>query len=138
MHISQATIALAFLAGVSQAQQSVPVRPPDSAARLGLVQARDSIRLSRRDAIALALQHNPQLEIARAQIGEAKARKVEAVSVPDPAATASLDQQPGLFQSNGAGQKNVGVALDVPFPNKLRLQGKVAQSDVDAAQYTYQ
>ena len=138
MHISQSTIALALVAGALQAQQPVPARPADTSARLGLVPSQDSVRLSRRDAIALALQHHPQLEIARAQIGEAKARKVEAVSIPDPAATASLDQQPGLFQSNSAGQKNVGVALAVPFPNKLRLQGKVAQSDVAAAEYSYQ
>jgi cobalt-zinc-cadmium efflux system outer membrane protein len=138
MHFSQSTIALAFFASALQSQQPVPASPAASMARLSSVQSQDSVRLSRRDAIALALQHNPQLEIARAQIGEAKARKVEAVSIPDPAATASLDQQPGLFQSNSAGQKNVGVALDVPFPNKLRLQGKVAQSDVDAAEYSYQ
>ena len=98
----------------------------------------DSARLSRREAIALALAHNPQLEIARAQIGEARARKVEAVSIPDPAVTASLDQQRGFFRSGSAGQKNVGVGLDVPFPNKLRLQGKIAQSDVQSAEFTYQ
>jgi len=94
--------------------------------------------LSRREAIALALAHNPQLEIVRAQIGEARARKVEAVSIPDPVAIASLDQQPGLFRSASAGQKNVGVGVVVPFPNKLRLQGKIAQSDVASAELTYQ
>src|SRR5689334_16434750 len=138
MHFSQSTIALAFFAGALQSQQPVPPSPAASIPRLGSVQSQDSVRLSRRDAVALALQHNPQLEIARAQIGEARARKVEAVSIPDPAATASLDEQPGLFRSNSAGQKNVGVALDIPFPNKLRLQGKVAQSDVASAEYTYQ
>jgi outer membrane protein TolC len=100
--------------------------------------APDSARLSRREAVALALAHNPQLEIARAQIGEARARKVEAVSLPDPALTASLDQQRRLFQSGAGGQKNVVLGLDIPFPNRLRLQGKVAQSDVQSSEYTYQ
>ena len=138
MHFIRSTIALAFVAGALQGQQPIKNSRADSISKLGLSNAADSARLSRREAIAMALAHNPQLEIARAQIGEAKARKVEAVSIPDPAATASLDQQRGIFQSGSAGQKNVGVAMDIPFPNKLRLQGKIAQSDVQSADLNYQ
>jgi outer membrane protein, heavy metal efflux system len=138
MYLTRSTIALAFFASALQAQQPVQNSRADSISRIGMSGTLDSARLSRREAIALALAHNPQLEIARAQIGEAKARKVEAVSIPDPAVIASLDQQPWLFRSASGGQKNVGVALDVPFPNKLRLQGKIAQSDVQSAEFTYQ
>ncbi|HEY8831988.1 MAG TPA: TolC family protein [Gemmatimonadaceae bacterium] len=138
MHLIRSAIALAFLAGALQAQQPVPKPRADSISALGVLQPLDSARLSRREAVALALANNPQLEVARAQIGEARARKVEAVSIPDPAATASLDQQRGLFQSGSAGQKNVGVGMVVPFPNKLRLQGKIAQADVRSAELTYQ
>ncbi|HXI98037.1 MAG TPA: TolC family protein, partial [Gemmatimonadaceae bacterium] len=138
MHYNRSTIVLAFFAGALQAQQPVPNSRADSIKVVGASDSLDSARLSRREAIALALAHNPQLEIARAQIGEAKARKVEAVSIPDPAAIASLDQQPGLFRSASGGQKNVGVGVVVPFPNKLRLQGKIAQSDVAAAELAYQ
>ncbi|HEX9084854.1 MAG TPA: TolC family protein [Gemmatimonadaceae bacterium] len=138
MHFTRPTIALAFFAGVLQAQQPVQTPRADSISRLGAPQPFDSARLSRREAIGLALGHNPQLEIARAQIGEAKARKVEAVSIPDPAATASLDQQRGIFRSGAGGEKNVGVGVLVPFPNKLRLQGKIAQSDVQSAELSYQ
>jgi outer membrane protein TolC len=138
MQFIRSTIALAFFATAVQAQQPVQSNRPDSISRLGMSAAPDSARLSRREAVELALAHNPQLEIARAQIGEARARKVEAVSIPDPAATASLDQQRRLFQSAAGGQKNVVIGLDIPFPNRLRLQGKVAQSDVQSAEYTYQ
>jgi outer membrane protein TolC len=138
MHFTRSTIALAFFAGALQAQQPVQNSRADSISRLGMSDTFDSARLSRREAIALALAHNPQLEIARAQIGEAKARKVEAVSIPDPAVTASLDQQRGVFQSGSAGQRNVGVGVFVPFPNKLRLQGKIAQSNVQSAEFSYQ
>jgi cobalt-zinc-cadmium efflux system outer membrane protein len=138
MHFTWSTIALALFAGVLQAQQPVQTDRADSISRLGTLQPLDSAKLSRRDAIALALAHNPQLEIARAQIGEAKGRKVEAVSLPDPAVIASLDQQRGVFRSGIGGQKNVGVGVVVPFPNKLRLQGKIAQSDVQSAQLSYQ
>jgi outer membrane protein TolC len=138
MRFTRPTIALAFFAGVLQAQQPVPTARADSISRLGMSQPPDSARLSRRDAIALALGHNPRLEIARAQIGEARARKVEAVSIPDPAVTASLDQQRGIFRSGIGGEKNVGIGVLVPFPNKLRLQGKIAQSDVQSAELSYQ
>jgi outer membrane protein TolC len=138
MHFTRSTIALAFFAGVLQAQQPVQPARADSISRLGISQPLDSARLSRREAIALALAHNPQLEIARAVVGEAKARKVEAVSIPDPAVTASLDQQRGIFRSGAGGEKNVGVGVLVPFPNKLRLQGKIAQSDVQSAELSYQ
>ncbi len=137
MHFTRSTIALAFFAGALQAQQPVQNARADSISRLGASQPLDSARLSRREAIALALAHNPQLEIARARIGEAKARKVEAVSIPDPAVIASLDQQRGIFRSGIGGQKNVGVGVLVPFPNKLRLQGKIAQSDVQSAELSY-
>ena len=137
MHFIRSAIALAILSRALQAQQPVPNPRADSISRLGVLHV-DSARLSRREAVALALANNPQLEVARAQIGEAKARKVEAVSIPDPAAAASLDQQRGFFQSGSAGQKNVGVGLVVPFPNKLRLQGKIAQADVQSAELTYQ
>jgi cobalt-zinc-cadmium efflux system outer membrane protein len=138
MHYTRSTIALAFFAGALQAQQPVQESRTDSISVVGVSDSLDFARLSRREAIALALAHNPQLEIARAQIGEAKARKVEAVSIPDPAAIASLDQQPGVFRSSSTGQKNVGVGVVVPFPNKLRLQGKIAQSDVASAELAYQ
>lgn len=138
MHFTRSTIALAFFAGALQAQQPAQTARSDSISRLGASQSPDSARLSRREAIALALEHNPQLEIARAQIGEAKGRKVEAVSLPDPAVIASLDQQRGIFRSGIAGQKNFGVGVLVPFPNKLRLQGKIAQADVQSAELSYQ
>ncbi len=138
MHFTPLTIALAFFSSALQAQQPVQKNGADSIPRLGTSPTPDSARLSRAEAIALALAHNPQLEIARAQIGEARARKVEAVSLPDPAVTASLDQQRGFFRSGSGGQKNVGVGLNVPFPNKLRLQGKIAQSDVRTSEFTYQ
>lgn len=138
MYFNRSAIALALFASAIRAQQPVPDRRADSLAKLGVAQSRDSVGLSRRQAIAIALANNPQLEIARAQLGEARARKVEAVSIPDPAVLASFDEQPGLFESASSGQKNVGLALTVPFPNKLRLQGKVARADVQSAEYSYQ
>ena len=100
-------------------------------------QPADTLLLTRAAAIQLALERNPQLEVAREQVAELKAVKVQASAIPDPAVTASLDQQPGLFRSAPGGQKNIGATIDVPFPDKIRLRGNVAGADVRNAEANY-
>ena len=77
-------------------------------------------------AIAAALASNPQLEVAREQTAQARARRVEAVAIPDPTATLSLDNQPGFFQLGSAPAKNACSAWQVPFPDKFRLRNRIA------------
>lgn len=100
-------------------------------------QTSDTLLLTRAAAVQLALERNPQLEVAREQIAEFRAVRVQAVAIPDPSATASLDGQPGLFRSSATGQKNIGATLQVPFPDKFRLRGNVAGADVASAQANY-
>ena len=116
--------ALALCVSTASAQQQQPQRS-------------DTLLLTRAAAIQLALERNPQLDVAREQIAELRAAKVQAVAIPDPAVTASLDQQPGFFRSSASGQKNIGAALQVPFPDKFRLRGDVAAADVKSAQANY-
>src|SRR4051812_32098017 len=137
MHFVRQFAGLALVAGVAQAQVPGTSSRADSVTPQAIAFPADTIRLSRREAIAQALAHNPQLEVARAQVGQARARKVEAVALPDPSATASLDSQRRLFQSGSGGEKNVGVDMLIPFPNKLRLQGKAAQADVTSSELSY-
>src|SRR3954471_23787249 len=100
--------ALAITGGAAFAQ-----RPND--------QHSDSLRLSRRQAIAEALNRNAQLEIARQQTAEARARRVTALAIPDPTLAAGYDQVSGPFSFRGAPSRPVGVELDIPFPDKFRL-----------------
>jgi cobalt-zinc-cadmium efflux system outer membrane protein len=86
----------------------------------------------------MAVARNPQLEVAREQTAQFRALQVQARAFPDPAVTASLDQQSGLFRSGAGGEKNVGVGLTVPFPDKFRLRNNVAAGDVGAAEANYQ
>jgi cobalt-zinc-cadmium efflux system outer membrane protein len=86
----------------------------------------------------MALARNPQLEVAREQTAQFRAAQVQARALPEPAVTASLDQQPGLFRSAGGGQKNIGAGVSVPFPDKFRLRNNVAAGDVGAAEAAYQ
>lgn len=121
MNLARWMAALALCASAASAQQQRP----------------DTLLLTRAAAIQLALERNPQLEVARQQIAEFRAAKVQAVAIPDPAVTASLDQQPGVFRSSPTGQKNIGATLDVPFPDKFRLRGNVAAADVRNAEANY-
>jgi outer membrane protein TolC len=100
--------------------------------------ARDSLALTRAAAIAAALADNPQLEVAREQTAQSRARRTEATAIPDPGLTASLDDQPGFFRLGQAQSKNVVVGLDVPFPDKFRLRNRIATADVRSAELSYQ
>lgn len=126
---------LVLCTSVAAAQQPGAVAPRSPSRAIS--DSADSLRLSRADAIALARTRNPQLAAARAQIAEARAGRVQAVAIPDPAATASLDAQPGLFRSGAGGQKNIGATLDLPFPDKFRLNNAIGVANIQAAQASY-
>jgi outer membrane protein TolC len=97
----------------------------------------DSLRLSRRQAIAEALTRNAQLEIAREQTAEARARRVSAIAVPDPQLSAAYDQATGPFAFRGAGSRPVALGLDIPFPDKFRLNNKAGMADIHANESNY-
>lgn len=101
------------------------------------LQPGDSLRLTRRQAIAEALNHNAQVEIARQQTAQARARRIEAIAIPDPALTASYDQQPQFFNLGGAASRNVGVGLTVPFFDKFRLRNQAAVADIGSFEANY-
>jgi cobalt-zinc-cadmium efflux system outer membrane protein len=107
------------------------------AAQTASVPARDSIALTRAAAIAAALANNPQLDIAREQTAQAMARRTEAVAIPDPTATASLDDEPGFLRLGQAQSRNVVVGLAVPFPDKFRLRNRIASADVRSAELSF-
>ncbi len=94
----------------------------------------DSLRLTRRDAIADALTRNPQIDVAREQSAQARARRVEAVAIPDPALVGSIAQNSATLNPGLAASRAVGVALDVPFPTKFGLRNRVATADVRASE----
>ncbi|CAN5391692.1 hypothetical protein BH09GEM1_BH09GEM1_38570 [soil metagenome] len=101
------------------------------------VTRRDSLVLTRDAAIAAALANNPQLDIAREQTAQTRARRVQAVAIPDPQFSYSLDGQPGLLKLGGAQQKNAALGISVPFPDKFRLRNSVAMADVRSAEFGF-
>lgn len=101
------------------------------------VARRDSLVLTRTAAIAAALANNPQLDVAREQTAQARARRVQAIAIPDPWLAASLDNQPGFLHLGSAQQKNAALGLSVPFPDKFRLHNTIATADVRSAEFGY-
>ena len=100
-------------------------------------QSADSLRLSRRQAVAEALTHNAQLAIAREQTAQARARRVTAIAVPDPIATAAYDQISGPFAFRGAAARPATLALAIPFPDKFRLNNRAGVADIHASEANY-
>ncbi len=90
----------------------------------------DTLRLTRDQAVAMALAHNPQLTVAREQTSEARAQRVQNISIPDPSGTASYTTQAGQPIA-----KPVGASLNIPFPDKFRLQYNIGTAGVRVAEY---
>jgi cobalt-zinc-cadmium efflux system outer membrane protein len=128
MHLkfSGITLALACTAFAATAQQAVPV-----AADTGAV-----LRLTRQQAINLALANNPQLAASREQVAQARARVTEATALPDPSLSATIVGQSGAFAPGSAGEHDYALGLTIPFPDRIRLRGKVAAADVHASEFS--
>src|SRR6185437_13239545 len=120
------TLALACAPVAAGAQQPVPPGA-DTAVVL---------RLTRQQAIDLALANNPQLAASREQVAQARARVTEATALPDPSLSATIVGQNGAFTPGTAGEHDYALGLTIPFPDRIRLKGKVASSDVHASEFS--
>jgi cobalt-zinc-cadmium efflux system outer membrane protein len=114
--------ALAIVAGAASAQS----RSTSPAA--------DTIRLSRRQAIATALLTNPQLDIAREQTAQVRAQRVENNGLIDPALAASYNNQKSLFNTGSADGRTINVGMVVPFPDKFRLRNTIGVANIHASE----
>ncbi len=94
----------------------------------------DTLHLSRLQAIAAALTGNQQIEAARQQVGEARARRVTDIAIPDPQFTAGFDQLTSPFAFSGAPSRPVTLGLTVPFPDKFRQNNKIGLADIGNSQ----
>ena len=108
--------------GVSSAQQ----RPGD---RPGV----DTLYLTRRQAILLALRANPQVDIAREIALQARAQRVQATAIDDPVFSASADSLNSIRRIGSAPARPIALSGGIPFPDKLRLRGKIGTAGVEVA-----
>jgi outer membrane protein TolC len=93
--------------------------------------------LTRQQAIDSALAHNPTLVAAREQVAQARARVTQAVAIPDPSLSASIIGQSGVLSPHTATEHDYSLGLTVPFPDRIRLRGKVAGADVQSSELSY-
>ena len=114
---------LAFLVRASSAQP-----------RPAAVTSSDTLVITRRQAIAMALRANPQLEIAREQTLQVRAQRVEGIAIADPVFSASLDSLTGIRHLGAAPQRPVGLSAGVPVPDKLRLRNRLGVSNIEQSQ----
>ncbi len=125
-------VALVGLSAAGPQRDTGQVREPDPP---GGAAQKPAPAFTRREAIDSALAHNPQLEAARQQVAEARARVTEATAIPDPSLNGTLNTENALFGASPS--KTVGLGVTVPFPSKIYLRGKVASADVRSAEFNY-
>ena len=129
MRTSIRMFALALVAGAASAQQ-----PPQAAtARSG-----DTLRLTRRQAIATTLLASPQIEIAREQTLQVRAQRVEGISIPDPVFALAYDSLSGPLRLGQSTARPASVAFAIPFPDKFRLRNRIGVENIHTseAQFT--
>ncbi len=110
----------------------LPVSALSAQQRTGDTPVGDTLYLTRKQAILLALRANPQIDIAREQLLQARAQRVQAVAIADPVLAASADSITGLRQIGSAPQRPIALTSGIPFPDKLRLRGRIGTSVVEA------
>jgi cobalt-zinc-cadmium efflux system outer membrane protein len=132
-----ASAARAQVPSGSRAAPGQQTQQPASATVQAGVRQADSLRLTRRQAIAEALVRNAQLAIAREQTAQARARRVTAISIPDPALEAAYDQLTGPFTFGGAPSRPVSLGLTIPFIDKFRLNNRIGLADIGASESNY-
>ncbi len=94
----------------------------------------DALRVTRREAVEIALAYNTSVAAAQEQVEEARARVVEATAFPDLAFSATAEAHPELLHPGAAASRDIGLAMTIPFPGKLHLSGNVARADLRSAE----
>src|SRR5262249_31899888 len=87
-----------------------------------------------RQAVDEAVARNPAIAAAREQVEQARARVSEAIAFPDPSFQANLEQQVSWVKPKSATQRDYGLNLTLPFPDKFHLRGEAARGDLQAAE----
>lgn len=93
------------------------------------------VRLTRAQAVQEALARNPAIAAVREQVEEAKAGITMATAWSDPSLVTEADQLSSFLKPRSASEHDVGLAFTVPFPNRTRLNGRVARASWQQTQY---
>ena len=96
-----------------------------------------TLRLSRRQAVDLALTSNPALLAANARVAQARAGVVTATAFADPTLGLDVATQTEPFNPRTAHSSDQAIGFTIPLPGRRNLRGAVATADLKVAQFDY-
>ncbi len=91
-------------------------------------------RLSLKEAIEIALQHNPEVVGARRGIDAAQGRFWRGISPPPASLSVGYDYIPTGSGIKDYGERFIGVSQSFDFPTTIALRGSSLSSETDAAE----
>lgn len=91
-------------------------------------------RLSLKEAINIALQHNPEVVGSQRGVDAAKGRFWRGISPPPASLSFGYDYIPTGSSLNDYGERFVGVSQSFYFPGTIALRGSALSSETDAAE----
>src|SRR5579862_2761604 len=126
MRTSAGMFALALVAGAASGQQAPQAARPGASG--------DTLRLTRRAAIASTLLASPQIEIAQEQTLQVRAQRVEGVSIPDPVFALQYDSLSGPFRLGQSNARPASLNFAIPFPDKFRLRNRIGVENIHSSE----
>ncbi len=82
------------------------------------VHAQLAMKLSLREAVALASENNPDVLSARREIDAAAGRVLQAGRIPNPELSVTFNETPSNLRFGDAGEQDVGLSQTIEFPGK--------------------
>ena len=117
--LSMAVICIFFISIIAIAQQE-QIRP-----------------ITVKEAIATALEKNPDIRAALNRYKAAQARIHQARAFPEPELSWEFDFQPRFFAFKDAGERNLSISQLIEFPGRRHMRSKVAQSEARISKSEY-
>jgi outer membrane protein TolC len=96
----------------------------------------EGFQLTRQHAVEIALAANPLIVAAQEQVEQARARVAEATALPDAALATTLEEEKSFLRPRTSTAKDIGLAFAIPFPDKLRLSGRIAKAGLRSAEFS--
>jgi outer membrane protein TolC len=91
-------------------------------------------RLSLQEAIAIALQHNPEIQGAQRGVDAAQARFWQGISPPPASLSVGYDYIPTGSGIKNYGERFIGVSQSLDFPTTIALRGSSLSSETGATE----
>lgn len=103
-----------------------------AAATPGVSQPGNAAELTRHEVIVLAMEVNPELEVARQTWKASLARARQVSALPEPEFELEYEETPGVTQLQSYGQRAIGASQTIPSPLTWGLNRRAAADRAEA------